>query len=1340
MGRSCGWARAMSESPEHNGKPPVAKVLLVEDDETTRHLYRAMLEQGGYVVAEAENFKEAANQLDDSIDIALLDIMLRGQSGLEILRHIQLHFPACPVIMVSAHADKSNAIAALNEGAVAYLQKPVDPRELFYTVRHWVDYCKMKEESRQDDRRHPAMGNGLKESLASYRQLVELMPAAVVIHDCQGKILYINPAGQRMLGAESPTALIGSNVLTLVHPDSQSAVRRLKRSIGEGRPCELAELRLLRCDGSSFLGELRAVLSRYEQQQAIQVVVQDISRHQQIEQALKLSEARLQEAQGIARVGNWEWDTQTDEVFFSAEACRIFGMPEGHAGVGFQSVFDLIHPDDQERAKGEIETMLGQHTPLNIEHRIVLPGGEERILNERGLAHLDAEGRVVRVTGTVQEVSQQKEQEALLRRQLRRRELMLEEMSDGFWVVTLDGRLIETNEAYCRLSGYSREELLAMSVPDLEARENPEEIGRHIQAVIEQGYDCFETQHRRKDGSLLDLEISTSMIDEGEQGRHFVAFLRDISERKQAETELRLEKEYSDSLIETAQVIVLVLNPDATIRYFNPYMEDLCGYRLEEVQGRGWFDLFLREEDRPEVQQVFQRAITGVQTRGQINPIITKDGQMRVIEWFDTTLHDSNGEKIGLLTVGHDITESKQAADALLESRDRLQTLVAQAPEGIFVADLNGRYTEVNEAGCRMLGFKRHEIIGKTVFDLIPPEEAERLNQSKDALKQGAVETDQWQLLCKDGAYLPVEVSARILPDGRWQGFVRDISERKKSEQQLQQVMHALGERMKELNCLYQLTALAGSEVGTVQEYLRQAVELLPPGWQYPEITSARIIFQGQEFATQNFRSSNWALSSPIRIQNRDVGRVEICYLEQRPEADQGPFMAEEISLIDAVAGHLGRSLLQMEIERQLRESEIRFRNAFGKAVIGMALVSPQGRFLQVNNALSDIVGYPEQDMLTKTFQEITHPDDLDADLESLASLSAGKISKYQLEKRYFHKLGHIVWVRISVSAVRYAGGDIQYYVVQVEDIGERKTLEDQLRQSQQRLQLIQENAPDYIFQVGPDGVITYVNRTPPGIVMADMLGTSLQRWLKAEEPGAFESILQQAFGRQEVAEYEARSVVAGGVFSLRIKPVVSGDEVNSAVLVAHDISESKRMSLELAKSQKRFSDLFQSANEGIALHELVFGEPGRPVDYILIDVNAAYEEILGIRRWQAIGRLASELYGSNDAPYREIFAQVAMSGEPTSFETYFSPMDKYFRISVYSPGENMFATMFADISERKQAEMLMHEHQEKLERFNKMAVGRELAMIDLKREINALLVELGRPRKYTIHEPQVTK
>jgi PAS domain S-box-containing protein len=130
--------------------------------------------------------------------------------------------------------------------------------------------------------------------------------------------------------------------------------------------------------------------------------------------------------------------------------------------------------------------------------------------------------------------------------------------------------------------------------------------------------------------------------------------------------------------------------------------------------------------------------------------------------------------------------------EALERSRSRLQSFIEQAAEGVFVADLSGRYTDVNTAGCQMLGYSREEIIGKAITDLIPPQDVERILKVKEELLRGACLTGEWVLRRKDGRYLPVEVSAKILQDGRWQGLVRDISERKALERERLRVQERL--------------------------------------------------------------------------------------------------------------------------------------------------------------------------------------------------------------------------------------------------------------------------------------------------------------------------------------------------------------------------------------------------------------------------------------------------------------------------------------------------------------------------------------------------------------------
>lgn len=131
-----------------------------------------------------------------------------------------------------------------------------------------------------------------------------------------------------------------------------------------------------------------------------------------------------------------------------------------------------------------------------------------------------------------------------------------------------------------------------------------------------------------------------------------------------------------------------------------------------------------------------------------------------------------------------------------------------------------------------------------------------------------------------------------------------------------------------------------------------------------------------------------------------------------------------------------------------LQESEERFSNAFKYAAIGMALVSTEGKWLKVNRSVCELLGYSESELLSKTFQDITHPDDLNADLLHVHQMLAGKVRTYEMQKRYFHKSGHIIWARLSVSLVRNQKREPLYFISQIENITERKRAEEKLIQS----------------------------------------------------------------------------------------------------------------------------------------------------------------------------------------------------------------------------------------------------------------------------------------------------
>jgi PAS domain S-box-containing protein len=131
--------------------------------------------------------------------------------------------------------------------------------------------------------------------------------------------------------------------------------------------------------------------------------------------------------------------------------------------------------------------------------------------------------------------------------------------------------------------------------------------------------------------------------------------------------------------------------------------------------------------------------------------------------------------------------------------------------------------------------------------------------------------------------------------------------------------------------------------------------------------------------------------------------------------------------------------------DAELREAEERFRSAFENAPIGIALVGPDGDWLRVNRTLCELLGYTEEELLGRTFQQITYPEDLDADLEFVRQVLAGEIRTYQMEKRYLRKDGSLVWALLSVSLVRGDDGDPRYFVSQIEDISARKRYDEEL-------------------------------------------------------------------------------------------------------------------------------------------------------------------------------------------------------------------------------------------------------------------------------------------------------
>jgi PAS domain S-box-containing protein len=226
-----------------------------------------------------------------------------------------------------------------------------------------------------------------------------------------------------------------------------------------------------------------------------------------------------------------------------------------------------------------------------------------------------------------------------------------------------NGNFIEVNQAWLDTLGYAREEVIGRSFGDFLHPDWVDHFKENFPRFKAVGEILgVEFEMVKKDGSFIIVCIDGKIgYDKKGDFKQTHCILHNITERKRAEESLQRERDFAKSLVDTAQAIVLVLDKEGRILRFNSYLEEISGYKLGEVQGKDWCSTFLPKRDHTAVRELFSQAVGDIQTRGNVNPIVTKDGREREIEWYDKTLKDADGNAVGLLSTGQDVTERKRA-------------------------------------------------------------------------------------------------------------------------------------------------------------------------------------------------------------------------------------------------------------------------------------------------------------------------------------------------------------------------------------------------------------------------------------------------------------------------------------------------------------------------------------------------------------------------------------------------------------------------------------------------------------------------------------------------------
>ena len=608
------------------------------------------------------------------------------------------------------------------------------------------------------------------------------IPAAIILMNTAGKITFVNGHAEHFLHLPRGT-VVGRNIHDLL-PDcppagaSTASAAERETSASFRGACHLGDGS--RIDVEAFRGRL----DRSGEQQVI-VLLHDVSARKSTEVALQESRAQLAKAERLAHLGSWRWEPMGGRLIWSDELYRILGLHPRHTTPSLETFIHCVHPEEQDRVRATLRKTRKTHKSFRFHHRIVRPNGVERVLHSRGQWSTDTHGAPILI-GTAQDVTAAKLTEAAMREQSARNKLILRTSPDGFWVAGLDGALREVNDAYCEMVGYSRKELLQMEEGDLVADKTPLEIEAQHRNLLFTGSERFETRHRRKDATTIDLEATVRVARLGKD-HFFFAFFRDITDRKRAEEALaRAAAEWTYAMDSIEDAIYLIDLDDRIVRANRAFYQ-LTGLTPKEAIGRHVAHVVHPHGDEVDcpicrARKERRDAYITMEADHPVNPT------GRPIEITLRVMRDESGAPVGMLMGMHDLTRVREAETRLRRLTEHFLLLLDSAGEGIFGIDAQGRCTFVNPAALGMLGYGREELMGREVHPLIHHSLADGTPYPREtcpmfqAVSEGkATRTNNEVLWCKNGGSFPADYSAHpIIDEGRTIGAVvvfRNVAE-----------------------------------------------------------------------------------------------------------------------------------------------------------------------------------------------------------------------------------------------------------------------------------------------------------------------------------------------------------------------------------------------------------------------------------------------------------------------------------------------------------------------------------------------------------------------------------
>jgi PAS domain S-box-containing protein len=517
----------------------------------------------------------------------------------------------------------------------------------------------------------------LREREELMRVLTENANDLIRLHTTDGRSVYASPSVERLYGR------LPATMFEFAHPEDLEACQRWWERAVAGETGHL-QWRVRDAGGNWRWLESSASLVRFKGQPHVLTVCRDITERIRAQEALQESEAKLKEAQRLAKIGYWESDLLADPITItlSEETQRFLGL--GARRVLTQTELrEMIHPDDRQFEKQTFDEVLQGGRYYDAEYRMVGPDGEVRFVHAWDEVAYDESGRPVRMFGTVQDITERKRAEEALREANSKLELILNTSPLPITGTDADGRITSWNKAAERLFGWTAEEAVGRMCPTIPPEQTEEYVGMIRRAMQGETYVGLVHYRQKKDGDLLTCSVSVAPQRNARGEPVGVTIIvEDITERKRAEEALRESQQLLRLVLATLPVGVTVTDRAGDITLVNAASKRIWGdvivsgsQRWAQTKGF-WHDS--GERVAPTAWASVRALSEGQTSLNELIDIVTYDGQQKIIENSVAPIRNADGLIVGTVIVNADVTERVRAEEQLRRSNEELRALSAR--------------------------------------------------------------------------------------------------------------------------------------------------------------------------------------------------------------------------------------------------------------------------------------------------------------------------------------------------------------------------------------------------------------------------------------------------------------------------------------------------------------------------------------------------------------------------------------------------------------------------------------------------------------------------------------